>query len=301
MWCVLELSSDDLKSISWNVHLQVLLSNAIFLGIVALIPFTLGRVILSFFSKMVMVTGSAHALSTLSMAAVSVFNINGSLPVLGLDQRPTSVLTGNIIASNNSFFNNFLSRVELPEGVSAGEVLGVSAAIESITEAMVSPLKLSDAATVFVGYVAIFVALSFYLGLIALLRYSRGEPITVGRIHGVASMAEAAPSVARQFMAGVRYTATMVKVAFLLVIELGVFPLLCGWWLDVCTLGMLEVTLAQRVTFFWSSPLTSCFLHWIVGIVYMLQISIFVSLLREVYDSGPFLFSFMFSSSNMHL
>jgi hypothetical protein len=45
---------------------------------------------------------------------------------------------------------------------------------------------------------------------------------------------------------------------------------------------MLEATISHRVAFLWSSPLTSSLLHWLVGIVYMLQISIFVSLLREV-------------------
>ena len=79
-----------------------------------------------------------------------------------------------------------------------------------------------------------------------------------------------------------KHLMTMVKVAFLLVIELGVFPLMCGWWLDVCTLKMLGATIAQRVEFFTMSPLASSSIHWLVGIVYMLQISIFVSLLRGV-------------------
>lgn len=75
---------------------------------------------------------------------------------------------------------------------------------------------------------------------------------------------------------------TMIKVMFLLVIELGVFPLMCGWWLDVCTIRMFGKSITQRVEFFSVSPLASSLLHWVVGIVYMLQISIFVSLLRGV-------------------
>ncbi|KAG8094920.1 hypothetical protein GUJ93_ZPchr0012g22062 [Zizania palustris] len=93
-----------------------------------------------------------------------------------------------------------------------------------------------------------------------------------------------------QFFAGMKHLMTMVKVAFLLVIELGVFPLMCGWWLDVCTLKMLGATIAQRVEFFTMSPMASSSFHWLVGIIYMLQISIFVSLLRGVLRNGVLYF-----------
>ena len=88
---------------------------------------------------------------------------------------------------------------------------------------------------------------------------------------------------------------TMIKVAFLLVIELGVFPLMCGWWLDVCTIRMFGKSMAQRVQFFSASPLASSLVHWVVGIVYMLQISIFVSLLRGVLPFSTFLCWLIFS------
>jgi len=253
--------------------MQVLLSNAIFLGIVALIPFTLGRIIISLFSKIIVATGSVRTMTRRSEASIGVFGVNGNSSVGGLDVTPDSLLMGEQKESNSSFFN-------MLAGVISDENATVT--VDAVTEDMVSAFKFSDASTVAVGYMAIFSAILFYLGLIALIRYSRGEPMTVGRIRGVASMAEAAPSVARQIIAGVSYMATGTKVAFLLFIELGVFPLLCGWWLDICTLGIRDVTLAQAVSFFMTSPSMSSFLHWLVGIVYMLQISIFVSLLREV-------------------
>ena len=28
----------------------------------------------------------------------------------------------------------------------------------------------------------------------------------------------------------------MVKVTLLVVVEIGLFPLICGWWLDICSL-----------------------------------------------------------------
>lgn len=256
----------------------MLLSNAIFLGIVALIPFTLGRIIISLLSKIMVATGSVRTMTRWSETSSGVFGVNGSSTARGLDVSPHSQLMGQQNESNNSFYN-------ILAGAGLGEVMShdnATVTVDAVTEDMVSAFRFSDAATVAVGYMVIFSAIVFYLGLIALIRYSRGEPMTVGRIRGVASMAEAAPSVARQIIAGVSYMATGAKVAFLLFIELGVFPLMCGWWLDICTLGIRDGTLTQAAAFFMTSPSMSSFLHWLVGIVYMLQISIFVSLLREV-------------------
>ncbi|CAI9769955.1 unnamed protein product [Fraxinus pennsylvanica] len=92
------------------------------------------------------------------------------------------------------------------------------------------------------------------------------------------------------FVAAMRHLMTMIKVAFLLVIELRVFPLMCGWWLDVCTVRMFGKSMSQRVEFFSLFPLASSLVHWIVGIVYMLQISVFVSLLQGVVRSGVIYF-----------
>ncbi|PQM35779.1 putative E3 ubiquitin ligase SUD1 [Prunus yedoensis var. nudiflora] len=136
----------------------------------------------------------------------------------------------------------------------------------------------------------IFSLVFFYLGIVALIRYTRGEPLTMGRFYGIASMAETIPSLFRQFLAAMRHLMTMIKVAFLLVIELGVFPLMCGWWLDVCTIRMFGKSMSHRVQFFSASPLASSLVHWVVGIVYMLQISIFVSLLRGVLRNGVLYF-----------
>lgn len=153
---------------------------------------------------------------------------------------------------------------------------------DEVSSSVVGTSRLSDVTTLAIGYMFIFCLVFLYLGVIALIRYSRGEPLTMGRLYGIASIAETIPSLTRQFLAGMKHLMTMVKVAFLLVIELGVFPLMCGWWLDVCTIRMLGTTITRRLEFFSVSPLASSLIHWLVGIVYMLQISIFVSLLRGV-------------------
>jgi E3 ubiquitin-protein ligase DOA10 len=35
----------------------------------------------------------------------------------------------------------------------------------------------------------------------------------------------------------------VVKVALLLVIEILAFPVICGWWLDICSLSLFDATL----------------------------------------------------------
>ena len=38
----------------------------------------------------------------------------------------------------------------------------------------------------------------------------------------------------------------VIKVALLLVIEIVVFPVICGWWLDICSLNLFDATLKDR-------------------------------------------------------
>ena len=38
----------------------------------------------------------------------------------------------------------------------------------------------------------------------------------------------------------------VVKVALLLVIEIVAFPVICGWWLDICSLALFDATLKDR-------------------------------------------------------
>ncbi|PIN08737.1 Ubiquitin--protein ligase [Handroanthus impetiginosus] len=265
----------------------VLASNTIFLGVVIFVPFSLGRVILYYLSWLLS-SATSPVLSTvvpLTESALSLANItlkNALTAVVNLtsDNHDNSLLgqVAEILKVNAT------GQTEVSSSVSstiATDILKVQSAAES---------RLSDVTTLAVGYMFIFSLVIFYLGIITLIRYSRGEPLAMGRFYGIASIAETIPSLFRQFVAAMRHLMTMIKVAFLLVIELGVFPLMCGWWLDVCTIRMFGKTISQRVEFFSVSPLASSLVHWVVGIVYMLQISIFVSLLRGVLRNGVLYF-----------
>lgn len=78
----------------------------------------------------------------------------------------------------------------------------------------------------------------------------------------------------------------VVKVSLLTVVELGILPLICGWWLDICSLSMFDATLKDREASFRLAPGTDLFIHWLVGMVYVYYFASFILLLREVLRPG---------------
>ncbi|XP_072297084.1 E3 ubiquitin-protein ligase MARCHF6-like isoform X3 [Eucyclogobius newberryi] len=99
--------------------------------------------------------------------------------------------------------------------------------------------------------------------------------------HGFASLVKFQRS---RRLLGVCYI--VVKVSLLVVMEIGLFPLICGWWLDICSLEMFDATLKDREQSFDSAPGTTLFLHWLVGMVYVFYFASFILLLREVLRPG---------------
>ncbi|KAL6494705.1 putative E3 ubiquitin ligase sud1 [Orobanche gracilis] len=267
--------------------LQVLASNMIFLGVVIFVPFSLGRVILYYLS-LILSSATNPVLSTVVPLAESALSLANST----LKSASTAVV--NLTSGNHD--NSLLGQVaEILKVNATGQTdvsnnISSTIATEILKVQLIGASRLSDVTTLAVGYMFIFSLIIFYLGIVTLIRYSRGEPLAMGRFYGIASIAETIPSLFRQFVAAMKHLMTMIKVAFLLVIELGVFPLMCGWWLDICTIRMFGKSISQRVEFFTVSPLASSLVHWVVGIVYMLQISIFVSLLRAVLRNGVLYF-----------
>ncbi|XP_075504178.1 putative E3 ubiquitin ligase SUD1 [Primulina tabacum] len=263
----------------------VLASNMIFLGVVIFVPFSLGRLILFYMSWFL-----SSAASPLLSAFVPLTESALSLASLTLK----NALTASVNLTSDSNENSMLGQVvdALKINATGQTEVNISSAIamDLLKVQSTGVSRLSDVTTLAVGYMFIFAFIIFYVGIITLIRYSRGEPLTMGRFYGFTSIAETIPSLFRQFVAAMRHLMTTIKVAFLLVIELGVFPLMCGWWLDLCTIRMFGKTISQRVEFFSVSPLASALVHWVVGIVYMLQISIFVSLLRGVLRNGVLYF-----------
>jgi len=78
----------------------------------------------------------------------------------------------------------------------------------------------------------------------------------------------------------------VVKVALLLVAEILAFPVICGVWLDICSLSLFDATLKDRVQSFQMAPWASVFIHWLIGMVYVFYFASFVILLREILRPG---------------
>ncbi|XP_070960762.1 E3 ubiquitin-protein ligase MARCHF6-like isoform X2 [Oncorhynchus clarkii lewisi] len=115
--------------------------------------------------------------------------------------------------------------------------------------------------TTIVGYILLAMTLILCHGFAALVRFQRSR-----RLLGVCYI--------------------VVKVSLLVVVEIGVFPLICGWWLDICSLEMFDASLKDRELSFKSAPGTTMFLHWLVGMVYVFYFASFILLLREVLRPG---------------
>lgn len=78
----------------------------------------------------------------------------------------------------------------------------------------------------------------------------------------------------------------VVKVTVVLMAEIGLLPLMCGWWLDICSLPLFNVSLTDRIVSFRAAPGTSLFLHWVFGMIYVYYFATFLDLLREVLRPG---------------
>ncbi|KAI1724776.1 RING-variant domain-containing protein [Ditylenchus destructor] len=78
----------------------------------------------------------------------------------------------------------------------------------------------------------------------------------------------------------------MLKVFLLIIIEVILFPIACGWWLDICSLPVTGATLESRIKNFQSYPSSSVFLHWLVGMVYVFYSASFILVLRELLRPG---------------
>uniref|UniRef100_A0A673AW88 RING-type E3 ubiquitin transferase n=1 Tax=Sphaeramia orbicularis TaxID=375764 RepID=A0A673AW88_9TELE len=115
--------------------------------------------------------------------------------------------------------------------------------------------------TTLVGYILLAVAFILFHALASLVKFQRSRRLL-----------------------GVGYI--VVKVSLLVVMEIGLFPLICGWWLDICSLEMFNASLRSRGQNLDSAPGTTLFLHWLVGMVYVFYFASFILLLREVLRPG---------------
>ncbi|XP_018323942.1 E3 ubiquitin-protein ligase MARCH6-like [Agrilus planipennis] len=150
-------------------------------------------------------------------------------------------------------------------------------------------------------FIFIFAFCPYHMGLVALSILGMREPAAASHFEGllttlfgyclVGMLLIILHKIATLFrlakarrMLGLCYV--VVKVSMLSVVEIGILPLVCGWWLDICSLAMFDATLRDREVNFKIAPGTSIFIHWLVGMVYVYYFASFVLLLREILRPG---------------
>ena len=150
--------------------------------------------------------------------------------------------------------------------------------------------SLSDDTTLFIGYMVMLSFVVFYLSTIFIMRYARGEPLTLQRLSGIAFRIDAVVSLVRRFFTLFkrvmkvisRNFLTIMKVAILLGVKVFVFPMMCGWWLDVCTLRMFGQTIADRIELSAKYPVLMSLAYWTFGVLYLIYVFLHVNLIQEV-------------------
>ncbi|ORX87349.1 hypothetical protein K493DRAFT_291014 [Basidiobolus meristosporus CBS 931.73] len=120
--------------------------------------------------------------------------------------------------------------------------------------------------TVGVGYLV--------LGLVAMWYLARTE-----NMYG--------QNVVRAARRTIQLAGSCLKVIFFIVIELILFPIICGYLLDISTLPVFpNASISSRWLFQRQSPITCIFLHWFAGTGFMFHFSVFIAQCRKVVRPG---------------
>ena len=247
----------------------ILLSNLFFLVASVMLPFNMGRLCLS---------------------VLRHFEFN-SFKEAFMDDDGDGLKTKVIAASLEAMGS-------IKEGISTE--LGVAASMAASTsnklvraatdfEAQLEPPTWKDLLTLGTGYLATL-ALGATIGFaVIFLRCLRAYTSSGDPLHQSLSARELL-LMARSAYSYLSYSCVVLKVAFLLVVELGVFPLFFGLWLDLCSLPLFDAGLHTRMRFGLKAPITFTLVHWTLGIVYMFLVSVSVSVLREILKPGVLAF-----------
>ncbi|KAI6182505.1 RING-CH-type domain-containing protein [Aphelenchoides bicaudatus] len=117
------------------------------------------------------------------------------------------------------------------------------------------------AINIFVGYIAIVMVVYAFHCLFKAMHYHSLSTVT-------------------------QFTYLIIKVLLLIITELILFPILCGFWLDLCSLSLTGSTLQNRMKTFHSYPVSSTVLHWLTGMLYVFYSASFILTLRSLLRPG---------------
>ncbi|XP_062101932.1 probable E3 ubiquitin ligase SUD1 isoform X3 [Humulus lupulus] len=189
----------------------VVASNMVFVVVLVLLPFCLGRTATFlqywFFTHDTAETVSS-VVSMIEIALLSVSNTTkdalNAITYFILYHRgvsmPSQVLKGDSKILNTEIIKMNKASISVNGLVSAG----------LLNEQLDGTLSLSDDATLFIGYMVILSFILLYLGTVSMMRYARGEPLTLQRLSGIASKINALWCLIRRFFTLFRQVMTMV-------------------------------------------------------------------------------------------
>lgn len=253
----------------------VLLSNALFLGIFTFIPLCIGRLtlrLLSFPSFPIPASFGfhPHSAASITKAFINVTVSTENTVTSNVASNEISKMMANVFnawstnwSANSSLSVNLISVTS----TAVSDFSNVLASIQTTTveEPLVS--YADNLLVVLLGYGVVSLAAVSYVIVNSLLRsrYPRFDSPMTRHIAGM-----------------LHYIATILKILVLILFEFGIFPLGCGWWLDICMLDLVGADLESRLVVCRLVPWLCSMGHWFLGIVFMVNISLFVSLLREV-------------------
>ncbi|KAG1093268.1 hypothetical protein G6F42_019001 [Rhizopus arrhizus] len=129
---------------------------------------------------------------------------------------------------------------------------------------------------VFVGYLVLIGLGSWYL--------THGRRNRSSRRNGGGRNAASAGETIQDL---IRQQGTFLKVLMFILIELVVFPTVCGFLLDMATLPLfVNASFSSRYAFHLKSPYSSYFLHWFLGTGVLFYFAIFITVCREIIRPG---------------
>lgn len=259
----------------------------VFIVVIVLLPFSLGRSVITlqswlFSSATTQILSSMMPMTESTLLLVNVLkNASVAISYFSSDSYAVGMPSSGV----TEILNTEISKMEkAPDSISTS----ISASLYG--EQKDGTYHLTDDATLFIGYMVTLLFLMFYLGTVTMMRYARGESFTMQRFFGTAFILDATLPLVRNFFSLLWLVVTMVyshfltivKVTFILGIKVGMFPLMCGWWLDVCTLRMFGQTIAERVKLIVENPVGMSLAYWMAGNCYLLYVFIYVSRIQEV-------------------
>ncbi|KAJ3698215.1 hypothetical protein LUZ61_001920 [Rhynchospora tenuis] len=97
---------------------------------------------------------------------------------------------------------------------------------------------------------------------------------------------------------GLRHLMVSLKVLLIIFVEIVVFPLIFGWWIDVCSLALVGCTIDLRLRSFLVDPVRSTYVHFLLGFAYVFLLNSFIEDVQEVLHKRVQDFLFIFLSQD---